>query len=102
MKTMKSFHPESKEWREEPSMNLPRKYLTLATIQKEKGKDDHILALRGYDLSRILIFVKNRHRKIFLKITVSHFVYFSYLVSPPFCSSCFTSDKGVNTEFARK
>jgi len=46
LKTMKSFHPESKEWREEPSMNLPRKYLTLATIQKE-GKDDHILALRG-------------------------------------------------------
>ncbi|PAV86730.1 hypothetical protein WR25_14172 [Diploscapter pachys] len=47
LKTVMSSDSEVKEWREEPPMNLPRKYLTLATIRKEEGKDDHIVALRG-------------------------------------------------------
>jgi len=46
LKTAKSFNPVSKEWREEPSMILKKKYTTLVTI-KVNGNDDHILALRG-------------------------------------------------------
>jgi len=46
IKTMKSFHVESKVWSEETSMQEARRYFTLATI-KVDGKDDHLLAIRG-------------------------------------------------------
>jgi len=47
LKTMKSFHPESKEWREEPSMVVPRKYFALATVKKD-GRENCIVAMHGF------------------------------------------------------
>ena len=52
LRTMEDMDPKSKKWNVKKAMNLSRKDFTLVTVQ-ENDRDNHILALGGYDSLRI-------------------------------------------------